>query len=387
MLRALSLQPQAEAAPASHASTYEVCLYQAEHAASLEKFVRRVWPQETPNTAAGVSASRMNSPVVLFLKDEEVIGHIASLPVKLCCRSETHSAFWAVGFMVLPEHRNGPIGPLLIKKLNETLELALTLHVEEAPLRIFKGLGWRHLGVIPQYVYLLDPYAFFRNIRIGQLSFLRNSRVAAWLMERPIAQWLVSIFYSIALSLFSVVAILCKPRRADGHIREEVAFDGAYDALWQKVGGRFPAAIVRDQAYLQSRYGRKMKGYRLLTHRCHNELLGYCIVKIKQFSDDARMGNMRVGTIVDCLFDPMDARTLQSLLAGAAQLCRKEKVAAIFCTASFGPLQRLLSLNGFIRIPGNLNFACHDKADFLPSDLPLESWHLMRGDSDADANF
>jgi hypothetical protein len=385
VLRAVSLQPQTNVAP-PHAPKYEVCLYQADRSASLEKFVRRVWPQESSNIAAG-SAPRVNSPIVLFLKDEEVIGHIATLPVQLCCRSKTRSASWAVGFMVLPEHRNGPIGPLLVKKLNETLDLALTLHVEEAPLKIFKGLGWRHLGVIPQYVYLSDPYAFFKNIRIGRLSFLRKSRATAGPLSLPIVQWFMSVCYSITLSLFSVAAILWKPHRPAGHIREEVAFDSSYDVLWQKVGGQFPAAVVRDRAYLQSRYGRKMKDYRLLAHRFNNELLGYCIVKIKRFSNDTRMGNMRVGTIVDCLFDPTDAPTLQSLLTGAAQLCRSEKVAAIFCTASFRPLQRLLSLNGFIRIPGNLNFACHDKAGFVPSSLALESWHLMRGDSDADANF
>jgi len=78
---------------------------------------------------------------------------------------------------------------------------------------------------------------------------------------------------------------------------------------------------------------------------------------------------------------------LQPLLAAAAKLCRKERAAAIFCTVSFGPLQRLLALNGFMKIPGNLNFACHDRTDFIPPDLSLSSWHLMRGDSDADANF
>jgi hypothetical protein len=387
VLRAVSLQTQTESALAPRTPTYEVCLYEAEHAASLEKFVRRIWPRDTLSAAAGASPSSRNSPIVLFLKDGEVIGHIATVPVEFSCRSQTRSASWAVGFMVLPEHRNGPIGPLLVKKLNETLELALTLHVEEAPLRIFKGLGWRHLGVIPQYVFLPDPYVFFKNIRLAQLSFLRKSRVAGALLSVPIVQSLVSVFYSIALNLFSVAARFWKPHRARGQIREEVVFDGSYDALWQKLGGRFPAAIVRDRAYLQNRYGRKMKDYRLLAFRFNNELLGYCIVKIKQFSDDARMGSMKVGTIVDCLFDPTDPGTLQSLLTSAAELCRKEKVAAIFCTASFAPLQRLLLLNGFMKIAGNLNFACHDEADFIPSDLPLEFWHLMRGDSDADANF
>src|SRR5262249_31584076 len=155
-----------------------------------------------------------------------------------------------------------------------------------------------------------------------------------------------------------------RPKRLRGKVSEEAVFDAAYDALWQRVGGKFPAAVVRDSSYLQSRYGRKMKAYRLLAYRSSGELLGYCIVKFRQFSKASRRGSRKVGPIGDCLFDPTDARALQPLLAAAAKLCRKERAAAIFCTVSFGPLQRLLALNGFMKIPGNLNFACHDRTDF-----------------------
>ena len=33
-----------------------------------------------------------------------------------------------------------------------------------------------------------------------------------------------------------------------------------------------------------------------------------------------------------------------------------------------------------------LNAAFHDRTGHLADNPPLESWHLMRGDSDADAN-
>jgi hypothetical protein len=38
-------------------------------------------------------------------------------------------------------------------------------------------------------------------------------------------------------------------------------------------------------------------------------------------------------------------------------------------------------------LPGNLNFAYRDRLNTLSTEVPLDSWHLMRGDSDADANF
>lgn len=380
--------------------SYSVCLYHDGLAASLQRFVRQVWPKDAstqsgpdPTDTVLVGApEKQGSPIFLFLKGEEVIGHIATLPVQLYSQSRMHAAYWVVGFMVLAEYRNGPIGPLLIKKVNETLDLALTLHVEEAPLKIFKGLGWKHAGVLPQFVYLQNPYSFMRNIRLAQLSFLGKNGIAestllSSMLSQPIVRFILAFLASIALSLFSLAAALWKPARGSGTVEEETRFDAGYNALWERVGRKFDALVVRDRAYLEARYGKRMKNYRLLAYRRNDELLGFCIVKVKQFSNDIRMGCMRVGTIVDCLFDPTDPQGLQSLLAGAVRLCKKETVAAIFCTASYAPLQKLLSLNGFIKIPGNLNFAYHDKMKAIRPDFSLASWHLMRGDSDADANF
>ena len=115
--------------------------------------------------------------------------------------------------------------------------------------------------------------------------------------------------------------------------------------------------------------------------------MGYCIVKTKQFSNDSRMGNMKVGTIVDCLFDPAVPAAFQALLGGVLRMCTREGVHAVLCTASHTAVRQLMLRNGFFAIPGNLNFAYHNRTNVPLQDIPLESWHLMRGDSDADQNF
>jgi len=326
------------------------------------------------------------------MKGQQVIGHIATLPVQLHSRSGIHPAHWVVGFTVLPEYRNGVVGPLLIKKVNETLNCALTLHVEEGPLRIFRGLGWNYAGVIPQYVRPLKPYSFLKNLNLAQLSFVRHQsqRSAAFLskwLSRPITRWALLLILSGVLRIVSIAAPLRRPPSGSGAVREETEFDSAYDALWQKVAHKYSVLAVRDRSYLHNRYGRRTSGYRILAHRASDELIGFCVIKVKQFSNDPRMGCMRVGSIVDCLFDPEKLDALQSLLAGAIRFFVEETVDAVFCTASYPPLQKILLLNGFIKIPGNLNFAYFDGKNHLRSDASLDSWHLMRGDSDADANF
>jgi hypothetical protein len=153
------------------------------------------------------------------------------------------------------------------------------------------------------------------------------------------------------------------------------------------VKSRFGALVVRDRSYLEQRFGRVPGKYRLLTWRDAKELAGYCIIKQKEFRDDPRMGNMRVITIVDCLFDPSNLAVMHSLIEEVIRIGRKEGFDAIFCSATHAAVQNALNRHGFLKMPGTLQFAYYDKAKVFDSDLPITSWHLMRGDSDADSNF
>ena len=94
-----------------------------------------------------------------------------------------------------------------------------------------------------------------------------------------------------------------------------------------------------------------------------------------------------MGSIIDCLFDPDEPATFQLLLREAMQAFIREGVDVVFCSASHSTLRRLLLLNGFLRIPGSLNFAYYDRTGIVSPEVDLDSWHLMRGDSDADANL
>jgi len=144
--------------------------------------------------------------------------------------------------------------------------------------------------------------------------------------------------------------------------------------------------VFRDERYLAARYGRRMGAYRLLACRRNGRLLGYGLVKVKQFADDPRMGNIRIGTLVDCVFDPADPAVLDALLRATVALCRREAIDVVFCTASLRALGQRLRRHGFVAMAGTLNAGVHDRTGALADLPPLDAWHLMRGDSDADAN-
>jgi hypothetical protein len=371
-----------------------VAIYDPSMAEAFDRFRRAVWPGSgrSEQGTAERQGPRPDAPTFVFVKGDNVVGHVATIPVQLAASGRTVAAHWIVGFMVLPEHRNGLVGPLLIKEVNRTLDCALSLFVEPPVLRILTGLKWAHRGTVPQYLRVLDASGVGRHLRLSALKGLglragRPAGAAPSGFIEPLARRLLG--WGLALAQVARLGLTLASRlgAAPMAAREERGFDQSYDQLWQAVGGRSGACLARDCAYLQRRFGDRPDRYRVLACRQDGRLIGYCVVKVKQFTDDPRMGGMKVGTIVDCLFDPDSPAVFHSLVSGALRIFRQDEVHAVLCTASHASVRRLLRANGFFAIPGNLNFAFHNRTNLPLQDTPLESWHLMRGDSDADQNF
>jgi len=368
---------------ATAAETYTVRLYEPALAEACDRFAQRVWPQcdDEAVSESGTEAS----PRVLFLKGPEVIGHVATVPVRLAVGGQILNASWAVGLMVLREHRNGPVAPLMMRKLNQTVEIGLTLHVEEAALRVFKGVGWRHLGVIPQYIRVLNARAFVATFaRRGEQ--LLSSRSARWWRTLARVSALAAGLISLTFAGLSVVGTVRRRSLAGASVGEEYRFDASYTRLAERVKDKLGVWVFRDAPYLIKRYGPRKGNYRLLACRQGAGLLGYCIVKLRQFANDPRMGDIRMGTLVDCVFDPGRPEVLDLLLSSAVALCRREALDVIFCSASLHEIGRGLRRHAFIPTQGTLNAAFYDRTGTIDGSVGLEFWHLMRGDSDADAN-
>jgi len=380
----------------------KVSLYHQGMYEAFDRFCRAIWPSSRNRASSstarfdggqqGQAGSTQDPPTFVFVKGDDIVGHVTTIPVQLSAFAKTVAAHWIVGFMVLPEHRNGLVGPLLIKEVNRSLDCALSLHVEPPVLRILTGLKWVHKGILPQYLRVLNARGVSHNLQLSGVGALAlhtgdTAAVVPFGFVESFIRMLGGWGLAVGQAIWVGLTIVARPRAVPVEVREEQGFDDSYNKLWQAASGRFGACLARDQKYLQRRFGGHPDRYRVLGCRHENRLLGYCIVKTKQFSNDPRMGNMKVGTIVDCLFDSAAPAVFQALLDRALKLCAREGVHAVLCTASHAAVRRLLRGNGFLAIPGNLNFAYHNRTDVPLQDIPLESWHLMRGDSDADQNF
>ena len=77
-------------------ASYAVRLYEPELAEACDRFVQRVWPKSEDRGAIDGNGDSNGPPRVLFLKEQEVIGHVATTPVQLSVGGRLHDASWAV---------------------------------------------------------------------------------------------------------------------------------------------------------------------------------------------------------------------------------------------------------------------------------------------------
>ena len=78
------------------------------------------------------------------------------------------------GFMVLPEHRNGPIGYLVLKEAVRRLGIAAVLTVADPSRRLFEAMGFRNLGMLSNQILPLRPARIAASIDAEALGKSRR---------------------------------------------------------------------------------------------------------------------------------------------------------------------------------------------------------------------
>ena len=257
----------------------KVALYDQSMNAAFDRFCRVTWPNSRNRASSeavplgagqeGQTGSTREPPTFVFLKGEDIVGHVTTIPVQLTYCAKTVAAHWIVGFMVLPEHRNSLVGPLLIKEVNRSLDCALSLFVETPVLRILTGLNWAHRGILPQYLRVLNARGVSHNLQLSGIKALAlhtgDTTVAVPFgfvesFMRILGGWGLAVGQAIWVSLTFVT----RPRAVPVEVREEQGFDDSYNKLWQAVSGRFGACLARVRGYLQGRFGGYPDRYRVL---------------------------------------------------------------------------------------------------------------------------
>jgi predicted N-acetyltransferase YhbS len=367
----------------------------------LADFYQAVWdPRATPDGLARARARQaaenlaqpgQETPTWVFVKAGQIIGHVTTLPVRLRQTGRERPAYWFVGLMVLPEHRNGPVGFLLMREAAKSLELTLSLSVQPAAVRLFRAVGFKELGVIANFVRPLRPAAIIRRMDVGALGLgglPRVLRVGLEVRRLPGVSALGGLAVRTGLVAWS--AWHRAGSRSRGLLERPMHTPGAdaIDQLWGRVRDALGCTIARDAGYMGQRFGFRESGpYRAAAVYEGSALVGLAVVRAAREQGDPRLRGIRMATISDLVFDPAREDVGLRLLSAAERTARELGADAVLLSASHGSMQPLLRRRAYLRFGGNLHFLVRDGTDTLPGTTKLGDWWLLRGDADADHSF
>lgn len=374
----------------------EIVDYTPAHAEALSAFIRKVWDPDS--TAASVAAGRAHLaarpgvvdghlPTVLLLYNGEVVGHLTSLPERVSFAGASQPIAWLVGFHVLPEHRNGPIGMLVAKEMARLAPNSMCSMVLDAPLKLYTALGWKHLGTVPNLLRVIDGAALARRLDASRFSggarIARPLRIAQRLgvaaLGGAMASGAMRVWAATAPREAGLATAVARPEDWTGAAEA--------DALWRQHAGAIPASIVRDGARVRTRFGGEPDRYVLVEARERGALVGWIILRRPRAAGDERLNGLKVAPIVDQMYPPGRPAVLGTLIRAAVAYCRATGFAeALVASTPNTAMLDVLRRSAFVPIPGTLQLVAHPS--ILPQPAPtFGSWWHARGDGDADESF
>ena len=210
----------------------------------------------------------------------------------------------------------------------------------------------KELGEIPRFVKFYDGFKAARH-------FLGNRLVA----------FVAGCFLQVLLGMKKK-----RTAKSEG-VFEVTKFDSRFDELWQKAGQGLHVATVRDSVYLDWRYGRSARDYKIWAFAEEDgSISGYLVLLVEK----------EIGHIID-LLALEDSEALPALLGRAEAYC-KDRCHTLSCWClDRGQVSSVLQKHGFMRIrsPNRLVFANLDcPAGLEEILLDYNNWYITMGDSD-----
>jgi len=241
--------------------------------------------------------------------------------------------------------------------------------------RFLKAAGWQ-TGTVPFLFRVIHPRAFLRNIALPRTS--RLGRAALGLAS-------AAGLGGLAVRLGQALCGSYRPPRAIAFEHVE-AFDDWADAVWHRAKDGYGLVAVRDREVLNTLYPPHERRYLRLKITRDGAPIGWAVLLDTRMSGHRYFGQMRVGSLVDCLARPEDAA---DVAACARQVLEDAGVDLIVSNQSHAAWCRGLKRCGFLSGPSNFLFTAAPKlaCRLEPFAEKLAAFHLNRGDGDGPINL
>ncbi|MGA2065610.1 MAG: hypothetical protein ABSG86_11600 [Thermoguttaceae bacterium] len=243
--------------------------------------------------------------------------------------------------------------------------------------QLLAAAGWRMITV-PFYLYIAHPDRFLHNI-----AYLRRS---------PLRARAFDLLAGSGLGWLGIKAFqaLHRPRARSAPVGSETVgrFSEGIDELWETCKSRYALCAVRNRAVLDLLYPAANERFLRLEVRRGRRLIGWAVLLDTQLARHKYFGDMRLGSIADCLADPADAHTV---VACARQVLEDAGADLIVSNQSHGAWRRALRDCGFLQGPSNFLLGTSRELTRVlrgdGRDMPLDQMHFNRGDGDGPINL
>jgi len=269
------------------------------------------------------------------------------------------------------------VGTLLLRDvmLRAPLLYCLGMGGYDRPLpQMLVRLGWAHC-LVPFFFRVVDPSRFLRNMQP-----LRSSPSRKFLLDLAAysgAGWAGS-------KLFQGYRTLLAPRAPAVECCEVASFESAEftessQSLWEQARQTCSFTAVRDAEALRTLYPPSEAHLTRMIIKRDGAAIGWAVVGERR--KDAKYGDMRVGSVVDCFALPGESF---SVVRCATQTLERQGFDLILSNQSHQACDEAFKAAGYLEGPSNFVFAASKKlAELLiPFEQVRPRMHLTRADGD-----
>jgi hypothetical protein len=227
------------------------------------------------------------------------------------------------------------------------------------------------IRLVPFYFKIHRGYRFLRNI-----AYLRRTR-----LRQRAFDMLALLGCGGLLRLAQLCGAPSSGVKRHYRVEEVSHFSEWADVVWDMCKDHYALVAVRDSAILNILYPMDDARFIRLKIRHGAEVIGWAVLLDTPMSGHKQFGNMRVGSIVDCLALPEHADAVIRL---ATQLLEQRQVDLLLSNQAHHAWGAALRNAGFWQGPSNYVFAASPEVASLlaPFDRNTGRFHINRGDGD-----
>jgi hypothetical protein len=241
---------------------------------------------------------------------------------------------------------------------------------DQPVVQMLRKMSWL-LHPTPFCLWIAKPSRFLRLN--AQLRKSAARRLALDVLAYSGLGWL-------ALRALHAVIKLKTPGRFSASATEVASFGPWADELWNRCKGSYRAIAVRDAASMNALApaGAWPPVTRLRVDRA-GQPIGWALVMDTQMKGEHRFGDLRVGSIVDCLADPSDAG---EVVSAATRFLTQRGVDIVVSNQAHPGWARGFAQNGYAVLPDKRLFAASPALQqaLAPFDEVSQGLHLTNMD-------